>query len=114
MDALTQLFETIKQTPRDWELRLSRTNSHWLGIRRNGRGAPCQCPISSIENLPLCEAFKVGARAGLTEAEIKEVIDAADTDLSHGFDTLRERELRFRLLDACGLLSLLPRDGGKL
>lgn len=79
----------------------------WLSsegeIRRGNNGemddGRCQCPVSSIGNLPTCYYLDVAREEGINDKLAQTIACAADGDCDFAY----ERTVREKLLKHCGL-----------
>lgn len=85
-----EFLEALRKTPRDWNL------VHGRLIRRVKESEECQCPITSLRNVRAGAIWKLWGTFGLSDYDMREIIDAAD-------DNCCDKHLRAQLLEACGL-----------
>ena len=94
IESREQFLERLRKTPRDWYL-----TQNYNSIRRQPKaGAPLECPISALLNMPAHDFARAGQLLGLPQMEAMRIARAADNSSAPS-----AQRLRAELLEACGL-----------
>lgn len=95
--AMERFFEKLRETPRKWA----------FSYRAPPGGAKCLrlgacCPISSIKGKDFAAYRSVGMEIGLSNAEISDIVAAAD-DVIFLWRAAERHAIREKLIECCGL-----------
>jgi hypothetical protein len=102
MKTIDEFLEALKATPRTWRVN-GRDGAEGLPFCiRCGSGQTYQCPLSAIMGkVGVAQPLDLGEKFGLSHEDANRIFKAADMMPDY------EYELRWKLLEACGLAGVL-------